>query len=177
MNGRYHRKLGSNVKGYHEGQRVIAGAVPELHFLRLSRRLSVTRRLVSAGWGWQMLLPRLQSHGGLAFWQHHRRYSSRIYCSCGCADQPRPIPGRFDRRTDKCSCARTSLSTGFKGAENANVQIRRYCRFLPKDRLVCAPPQARAQGRQPSSSLWMAMISVWRFPKWGPAMHAQLPQC
>lgn len=53
-------KLGKNVQGYHEGQRVIAGAICPSYFLCLSGRLFST--------GWRFTFSWLQTDGRLALW-------------------------------------------------------------------------------------------------------------
>lgn len=61
-------KLGSNIKGFKEGQRALAGAIcPRLRPMP-ARWFSRSGRCLFAG----MPLPRIQSDGGVAFWQCYR---------------------------------------------------------------------------------------------------------
>lgn len=133
-------KLGSAVVGYREGQRVIAGAICP-NFNSYAAQDGVPSQdgsyLVESG--------RCACHGWLALRQPDRRHPGRVCAGSRRSGQPCPIPdGLSDEQVLMCP---DIMSTGFKGAENANIRIGDSVAIFAQGPIgLCATAGARLLG-------------------------------
>ena len=159
-------KLGSAVQGYKEGQRVIAGAIcPNFNsyaaqdgYPSQDGSYLVPRGLcgchgykATAGWRFGNLIDGTQAE-----------YVLVPDAQANLA----PIPdGLTDEQVLMCP---DIMSTGFAGAENANIRLATPWWCSRKGLSACVQRRARACWVQPPSLPWMAMTIVWTSPKrWG----------
>src|SRR5215468_7450914 len=125
-------ELGEGLSGYKIGDRVLVGAITPC---------GQCRACLSAQWAQCGHGEGVEAIGGWRFGNTINGAQAEYLLVPNAQANLAKIP---DELTGKQVVLLADIaSTGFSGAESANIRIGDTFRFLPRDRLACAPPRAR----------------------------------